>query len=321
MKATLIIGLLVVAALVAAAPILIRQIALADAKQGELNGLKSTAYELHLTLEAKESFIKSKRNSLDFQNKMQGTSSKIAGAIRDATMRLGKLQSEREELLHQFVVLVKKEREAAVGSQIEKLTLESGATLENVVIQKVADSDINVSHSSGLARIAGTDVPKKLRDQFHFGIEARAAAATASANVPVTSIIASSPNGSSARTLPQTAQGHPTQETQPPATAQGSGTISNSARTVAHLQVDIDSRQQEIDEQFKNKERWADRAKYLREQASSAQAFGRPSYTYSSQASQADRMSVTIDAHIAKLRQEIDVLKKKQVDATTASPQ
>jgi hypothetical protein len=68
---------------------------------------------------------------------------------------------------------VKKVREKAVGETAPELVLNTGKTLKQTRIQTVEEDVIVVTHSEGVAKIPGQDLPKELRDKFVFGINGK----------------------------------------------------------------------------------------------------------------------------------------------------
>jgi hypothetical protein len=62
-------------------------------------------------------------------------------------------------------------REAAIGEPAGDLTTLSGREYAKATITRVTDSDLEISHAHGFARIASDDLGPAWRDRFHWGEE------------------------------------------------------------------------------------------------------------------------------------------------------
>lgn len=118
--------------------------------------------------------------------------------IEDQESRMRSLRQEvdrlrdRIALLHQdFQRDIVAARAASVGMVLGDLVLPSGVSLRECRIQRVEESGVLVGHALGVAQIAHTDLPQKVRDRLRQGPEyALAAPKPAAAGEPAKPVVA-----------------------------------------------------------------------------------------------------------------------------------
>lgn len=252
-------------------------------KHVQLDELSSRLETYQADLSTKQSLLDSTKTQLASLQQHADSFNKLSNDKILIGKKTAELDETRKQLLKDFLEMVMKVRANAEGMELATMTLSSGQVLQGVKLQKITDTTVSISHSNGLIKIEGKDLPDDLRERFRYGMEP-----TVSDVPPPILPSSSTPTSSS-----------PPKSTVP----------------ATHYQIEIEAIDQKIAQLDKSKMEWASLANSYRSQVSSAQFAGRPSYTSRNQAAQADQTVQTINAQISKLQEEQVALRKKMASA------
>ncbi|MEY4485445.1 MAG: hypothetical protein RL693_2897 [Verrucomicrobiota bacterium] len=257
-----------------------------DSKRRELQEVASNLESSKKGFDSRETLLNTAKEQL---STLQENADKFNTLTKDKQLlgnKITELEESRKKLLKDFLDLVQKVRLGSEGMELATVTLNSGQVLQGVKLQKITDTSVSLSHSNGLIKVEGKDLPDDLRKRFRYGMEPTVA-------VPIES---QSVTGGS--------QSAPTAASPP-----------KSGTPASHYQIEIDALDQKITQLEKSKTEWSNLADSYRSQASTAQAYGRPSYTFRAQAAQADQNVQTVNTQISKLQEEQVGLRKKMANA------
>jgi cob(I)alamin adenosyltransferase len=208
------------------------------------------------------------------------------------------LEAKKKAILVAFRDMVTDIRGKSVGMQWADVPYKNGQVLREVRIQKVMDEEITLAHGEGVAKLRNDDLPPELKSRFRIGMEP----------------FLSDPNEGSA--LPQTASA---------GTGPAPKPTGNPATPAVPLAVgpDPDVIEEQIiasNEKIRSLEvsrnQYQDRAAGLRYQAATAKANGRPSYTTTKEAAEAEQQMTALNAQLEKLRADNAALRGKFTKAT-----
>lgn len=261
-------------------------------KRALMEGYVTTLDNLKEELAAKTALLdKAKEQIIALQDLADGFGKnankliKLSNDKQVAVNHITEMEESRKNLLRNFLEMVQKVRTNSEGMEFPALTLNSGQTLQIVKLQKITDTTVSLSHSNGLMKIEGKELPEDLRERFRYGMEPMIS------DVPAAATTSAQP---------------------------ANPTPSNST-SASHIQIEIDAIDEKIVQLEKTKTEWANAANSYRNQISSAQYSGRPTYTARAQAAQADQNIQIINGQISKLQEEQLVLRKK-LATTMAAP-
>lgn len=97
------------------------------------------------------------------------TNESLSKKKADLTQALSDLGAQQRKAVADFAAVIQRVRAAGVGMEIPELKLASGAVLKNAKIEKVAESEMLVSHAGGVSRLSTKDIPSDLLVRFRFG--------------------------------------------------------------------------------------------------------------------------------------------------------
>ncbi len=258
---------------------------------GKLDSKRSELREIASFLESNIKGLDARKTLLDTTKKQLSTLQQEADNFNNFTKdkqllinKITELEDTRKKLLKDYLDLVHQVRASSEGMELASLKLNSGQVLQEVKIQKITETTVSLSHSNGLIKIEGKDLPEELKARFRYGMEPIIILSTDAVLSPI------APASSA---------------TAPP----------KSGTPASHYQIDLDALDQKIAQLEKSKFEWSNLATSYRSQASDAQRAGRPTYTMKAQAAQADQNIQTINAQIAKITEEQVSLRKKMATA------
>lgn len=280
-----------------------------DSRHSELRELSYKLDAVQQGLDARLALIETTRKRISELQEVADLFNKEADEVNElnkkkqlANKKITELTESRKKTLKEFGDLIQKVRTRSIGMEFATLQLNNGQRLHAVKIQNVTDTSISLTHSHGLIKIEGKELPKDLRARFRYEME------------PVISRVEEAPP-----TLPPAPAAMP----EPPATLpQPSQTLASMAQNslkASHYQIEISGIDQKIIQLQNSQNDWSRAAAAYRSQAATAQFSGRPSYTFRAQAAQADQNIQTLNAQIAKLREDQMELRKKM--ATAMAPE
>jgi hypothetical protein len=250
--------------------------------QTTLNNVRSGLETKRATVDASRSKVQAIREQIDSHTSLTDAKSTLATQIAN-------LEIQKVDLLKEFVNTVQKVRASSAGIQWPDVTLGNGQVLTGVTIQKVTDTDVSLTHSGGVSKIAVADLPADLKERFRYNM------------VPM---VQPQENGKVGPVLP-------------PASANTSNAPSpgdlqrEKAREMQALADKITIIQNQIYSLEKTRDDWADRASQHRALGVSAQGRGRPSSTFFANASAADQQAAAVTQQIKSLQADITALQSK----------
>ena len=134
-------------------------------KQDDLRELETLYTSAQARLERKKADVEA------LQAKVTQTKTLISNdqEKKDLTAEIAQLEGARDaakQKLADTLVLV---RNAAAGTDWKDIVLANGQTITAVKIQKCTDTDVSLSHSGGVVKLASKDLPQDLQDRLGFG--------------------------------------------------------------------------------------------------------------------------------------------------------
>lgn len=230
------------------------------------------------------------------------TVEKLIASKKELQAAVKKLQQDREAAVAVYQQSVKDLRNASVGTTWPEFTL-GIKTYRGIRIKSISDTEVTFSHDEGVAKLNKDTLPEDVRDRFRIEL------------FPML------PEPPAEKSMPQEVAAVMPVVVPAPASVVVEPRVPAGANAIAKLQIEIDTHEQSIATLEMQKQEWIRRAHDYRQQASNANFVGRPSYAFNQQASQAERNVDLATAHMEKLRRQILVLRKKQLDPATASAQ
>lgn len=96
-------------------------------------------------------------------------------ALSEKRQRITALHAEIHALENSFAQFRQRQREStwtnAIGENIGILTTVEGKTYEEVVIRKVTEHGMEISHKNGLSRIEANNLPQSWSQRFHWNVK------------------------------------------------------------------------------------------------------------------------------------------------------
>jgi hypothetical protein len=228
------------------------------------------------------------------------TVKKLLASRTELLAAVEKLQQKQKDAVEVYKQTVKDVRSAAVGTAWPDVT-QGTKVYRGIRIRSINDTEVTFAHDEGVAKLNKDTLPEEVRDRFRIEVFPMLPEPPSEKSVAPT-IAAVMPVAVSA-----------------PAPAVVEPRVAADANAVAKLQMEIDTHEQTISTLQTQRQEWVRRAQEYRNQASNANLVGRPSYSFNQQASQAERNADLATAHVEKLRRQILVLRKKQLNPATAS--
>ncbi|WP_265595942.1 hypothetical protein [Verrucomicrobium sp. BvORR106] len=255
-----------------------------DSRRSEFNQAKSLLESNQAGIVNKQAQIDALRVQYDAARVVVERNSSLSDTKSKLTREIAELKAEREKLIVDFAAQVTKVRSATEGAELGVITLATGQGLQGAKVQKVGEEDVTLTHTLGVTKVAPENLPPDLQQKFRYG------------KVPFTLL-------------------KPGAEPTPVVAAPAAGTAPSATSTLAKankIQMEIDQKQNQINQLEQVRRQWLDKAGQMRNQASTAQSNGRPSYTFNAQAAQceqnanqASQQSLALKNEIARLQADL----------------
>jgi hypothetical protein len=261
-----------------------------DSKQNDLSEAQTLLTNSKANVDNKRSTLDGSRTKLQALRQQIDSHTSLSDAKGSLTGQIASLETQKTDVLREYVTVVQKVRASSVGGAVPDVTLPNGQTLTGVTIQKVTDADVSFAHSGGVTRVPVPDLPADLKERFRYNM------------VPMV---------------------------QPPEKSSGNGTVPTSVKPDASVTTgntesfaEKDARIKSMAEKVsgmanqvasleKTRTDWADKARQHRELGAYAQYRGRPSSTHFSNAAAADQQAAIISRQIDALHNEMNALRSK----------
>jgi hypothetical protein len=161
-----IVAMLLIFALVVTATFGLNFLVEVENKRSELSEARTMLLEIRNGLAAR------KERLVGLRAKLEGTREKLSidRARQHLQTDVKSLEAERTKVLSDFSTAVQEVRTKSAGLPCKDISMANGQLLQQVVIQKVTDTDVTFSHSQGVSKIALGELPAELKERFRVGM-------------------------------------------------------------------------------------------------------------------------------------------------------
>jgi hypothetical protein len=262
-----------------------------DSKQNDLSEAQTLLTNTRANVDNKRSTLDGSRTKLQALRQQIDSHTSLSDAKGSLTGQIASLETQKTDVLREFVTVVQKVRASSVGNPWPDVTLPNGQTLTGVTIQKVTDTDVSLAHSGGVTRVSVPDLPADLKTRFRYNM------------VPM---VQPPQKPGAAQVAPASLR--------PPAPPVTVGKTESYEEKDARIKVFADKvsgMENQVASLEKTRTDWADKARQHRELGAYAQYRGRPSSTHFSNAAAADQQAAIISRQIDALHNEMNALRSK----------
>jgi len=260
-----------------------------DSKQHDLSEAQTLLTNTKANVENKRSTLDGSRTKLQALREQIDSHTSLSDAKQSLTAQIASLETQKADVLKEFVNVVQKVRASSVGMSWADVTLSNGQTLTGVTIQKVTENDVSLAHSGGVTKIAVQDLPADMKQRFRYNM------------VPMVQ----PPDKQSSTTFA------PNSALAPPATVAASESYADKSARVQAMVDKVSGLENQVASLEKTRQDWADKARQHRELGAYAQYRGRPSSTHFANAAAADQQAAAISREIDALHNEMNAIRSK----------
>jgi hypothetical protein len=257
-----------------------------DSKQRDLSEAQAQLIGARSGVENKRAMAESLRSKIQALRDQVQSHTSLSDTKQSLTTQIANLETQKADVLKEFVSAVQKVRASSAGMPWPDVTLNSGQVLTAVTIQKVTDTDVSVTHSGGVSKIAVADLPTDLKERFRYGM------------APMIQL----PDDKSAAANAPTAAD---------AAAAAQKLEDDKREQLKGVWDKIRLLQDQIQTLEKTRSDYATRATEHRALGISAQNRGRPSSVHYANAAAAEKQALAVNQQIQAVQSEINSLQRK----------
>ncbi|MEZ0274514.1 MAG: hypothetical protein ACAH88_06380 [Roseimicrobium sp.] len=195
------------------------------------------------------------------------------------------LEGQKEATLKVFREAVDEVRSKAVGIQWADIPYRNGQTLRGVRIQKVNENDVTLAHNDGVTKLGVDEMPAELKERFRFGMEPFL-------NVPAPPATEMTPGAPAVLATATKLPGAQVSE------------VETAVATLRQLENALSASTSKVRETEASWSQWKIRGSTFQDQAFRAKGSGRPSYTFNTQAAEAQKQADALSRQLVVLRAE-----------------